>query len=402
MRLLLVNQYYWPDVAATAQMLTDLAERLVCRGHQVTVICSRRSWRGEGRPLPKRDLRNGVRIVRVQAVGGAKGATGTRRVLELLSFFLLTAFWSLWITRPDVVVTFTTPPMIGLVGRLLQVLKGARHVHWCMDMFPDLLVASKHIRESGILHRALAVAARSYLSSSDAVLVLGQRMRSRILRYQPPLERLHIVPVWADGARVVPVPRDSNWFIHKHGLEGKFVVQYSGNIGAVESLDTLVAAAEQLASDQTILFLFIGEGADHQRLRGAVRQKGLPNFRFEPYQRREDLAYSLSSAHVHIVYLMPGKGGLRVPSKIYGIMAAGGAVLYLGDRASEVADIVEANAIGFVLQDGDVGRLVSAVGLLCQDPDRLADMSRRSRAAFEREYDVATVVERFDRLLRQL
>lgn len=402
MRVLLLNQYYWPDLAATAQILTDLAEGLASRGHDVTVLCSRRSYIGNGARLPRKEARNGVTIFRLPALGGGKSAGFVRRVADLLTFYAAATCKCVFTSGVDVVVTLTTPPMIGLLGRLMQRLKGVRHIHWCMDMYPDLFVANRVIKEARLLHRLFARAVGAYVGHCDAVLVLGRHMRSRMLSYGPRPERVRILPLWANGQEVRPVPREGNWFISKHGLEGKFVVLYSGNIGAVETLDTVVEACERLLRDKDVLFLFIGGHADQARLKARVEARGLTNFRFLPYQDRDDLAYSLSAGHVHIVYFMPGKEGMKVPCKIYGILAAGGPVVYVGPQRTEVADIVAQRKVGVAVEDGDVDAFVNAIRSFRDSPSLLREVSHRSRATFEEQYDADVILDRFDRLLRSI
>ncbi|HUT57559.1 MAG TPA: glycosyltransferase family 4 protein [Phycisphaerae bacterium] len=403
MHVLFINQYYWPDVAATAQILTDLAEFLAGRGHEVTVVCSRQPYTGDGGSLPPGQVRNGVRIVRVPATGGGRRTGSVRRAADCLSFFLGAGVEAFLLARPGtIVVTLTSPPMIGLLGRAIQLLRRAHHLHWCMDMCPDLLIANGFIEAGGWAHRVLSFAARGYVSACDAVCVLGPYMKERIQTYNPPRGRLYIMPVWADGKRLAPIPRKQNRFIDRCGLTGKFVVLYSGNIGTGESLDTILDAAERLAEDDGIVFVFIAEGPQRDRLEATARARGLANVRFLPYEDRRDLAYSLSSGHVHVVYFGPGRDGMKVPCKTYGIMAVGGPILYVGSAGNEVADLVSTNRIGFVVRDGDAPGVVAAIKTLRSDPGLLREMSYRSRTVFEREYDFEIVAGRFNTLLHTL
>lgn len=402
MRILFVNQYYWPDYAATAQVLTDLAERLVRSGHHVTVVCSQRPYAGNRACFPKRATRNGVRIVRVPATGGGKEVGTFRRVLDLLSFFVLASATCVRQPRPDVVVTLTSPPMIGLLGWLLASTRRVTHVHYCMDLCPDLLVATGMLSERSLIYRVFASVTQYYLRRCHAIIVLGPHMGDRIRKYGVEAERIHVVPLWADGKEVRPIPREDNWFIKEHHLQDKFVVLYSGNIGTEETLDIVIDAAEYLSRYADIVFLFISGGDSFERFQSAVRARELTNFRFLHYQNREDLPYSLSAGHVHIVYFKPGKEGMKIPSKIYGIMAAGGPVLYIGNNGNEIADIVSANDIGIHVRDGDAVGLAAAVEMMRANPHLMDDMSRRARRAFEAHYDVDAVTGRLSRLLEDL
>lgn len=402
MRILFINQYYCPDSAATAQMLTDLAERLVLKGHQVTVVCSRKPYSGNGAAYPRKERHNGVEIVRLPATGGGRRAGLVLRAMDSLSFYMSAVVKCLALPKADVVITLTSPPMIGLLGWLVSRSKRSRHIHWCMDMFSDLSVANGLINAKGVVNKVLEFLTRVYIRSCHGVIVLGPHMAERMKRYSVDPGRLHIVPVWANGAQIRPIRPEENRFIEKHNLQNKFIILYSGNIGIGETFDAVVKAAERLAADDGVVFVFISNGRYFDQLRARVLEKGLSSFLFLPYQDRSDLAYNLSAGHLHLVYFTPGKEGMKVPSKIYGIMAAGGPVLYIGNPGNEIADIVSQNNIGFCVQDGDPEGLVEIIRRAHANPQLLTDMSARSRAGFTNNYDVEIVTERINRLLEKV
>jgi len=402
MRILLLNQYYWPDVAATAQILTDLAEGLACRGHDVTVVCSRHSYTGNGEPLRRRDVRNRVKILRLPGFGGGKKAGFGRRILQFLSFHAFAAIKCALLETHDAVVTLTTPPMISILGRMLQFAKGSSHIHWCMDLYPDIQLAHGMIKRGGVVHRVLSRCTRASVHSADAVCVLGQHMRRRILAYHPLAERLHVVPVWADGRSVKPIERSENWFVRQQGLGGKFVVMYSGNIGAGSSFETLLKVICRLKDDEGLRFVFIGEGAQLGHLRRFAAERRLPNVVFLPYQDRKHLPYSLGAGDVHVVTVKPGLEGMKVPAKTYGIMAAARPIIYLGNAEGEVYDLVKGHDIGCAVEEGDVAGLLGAIKKLRNNASMRADMGCRARAVFEERYDSERVIERFERILRDV
>lgn len=402
MRILLLNQYYWPDVAATAQILTDLAEGLVRYGHEVTVICSRRSYTGNGPALLARERRNGVQIIRLPAVGGGKKASFGRRLADFMSFYALAAVKCLSLPKHDVVVTLTTPPLIGLVGRMLQLAKGTRHVHWCMDMYPDIQLAHGMIRQNGAVHRLLSSCTRSFVRAADAVCVLGPHMRTRLLAYEPSRTKVHTVPVWADGDRLKPVDHNANWFLKKHGLSGKFVVMYSGNIGAGSSFDTIVQVIRQLGHDPEIRFAFIGDGSQLRALKRFAKEHHLRNLLFLPYQNRQHLRFSLSAGDAHLVTVKPGLEGMKVPGKTYGIMAVGRPIIYIGNPKGEVYDLVKEQKIGCAVEEGDVQGLLAGITFFRQNPSSGRTMGHRARRLFEESYDSAKVIPKMERILREV
>ena len=402
MKILFINQCYWPDHAATAQILTDLSEELVSRDHIVSVVCSREHYDGKGASLPSRDCHNGVNIYRVAAIGGGKRATVVGRILGFLSFYAMAMLKCLRLPKPDVVVTLTSPPMLGLLAWLLTIFKRTKHVHWCMDLCPDALVAHGMIREKGTIHRILVFLTRRYIKSSDAVFVLGTHMGRRIQKYGIDDKHLYIVPVWADGKKISPIVVKRNWFTEKHKLTNKFVVMHSGNMGMGSSFDLLIQAATELRNDNDIIFLFIGGGAQLAKLQEVAQSKRLDNVLFLPYQDREHLSYSLSAGDIHIITLKAGLEGMKVPCKTYGIIAVGKPIIYIGGDESEVADLVHDNNIGFVISDGDVDCLIAAIQKVKSDPAYRRDVAKQAREVFESKYDAKVVISRFEKIMTQV
>jgi len=215
-------------------------------------------------------------------------------------------------------------------------------------------------------------------------------------------DRLYIVPIWADGRKLKPVESHNNWFTKKHQLEGKFVVMYSGNMSIGSDLGILLEAARRLKREKDILFLLIGGGVQLKKLKEVVEQNDLDNVSFLPYQDRKVLSYSLSAGDVHIVTLKPGFGELVVPCKTYGIMAVARPIIYFGDLNCEVADLVDQNHIGFVIEWGDVDGLVAAIQRLKGNRQLREDLSNRARSVFETKYSADIVINRFAEIMTRI
>jgi glycosyltransferase involved in cell wall biosynthesis len=402
MKLLFLNQCYWPDHVSTAQHLTDLAEGLAARGHDVTVLCSRNPYTGGGSVFPRRQTHHGVLIHRVPTLGYGKSAGIKGRMLDYLSFHLLAFLKGLRLPAPDVVITLTSPLLVGVLGWLLAVLRRVRHVHWCMDLFPDTGVLFGIVRENGFAHRVCAFLTRRYLRSARGIVAISPYMVERIKRYGVREDCLHVVPVWAVGADLGPIPHGANWFLREHRLEGKFIVMFSGNLELGGDMDTLIGALAELRDDPDILFVLISEGPRLERFRDLSARASLPNVRFLPYQDRGVLAYSLSAGDLHIVTNRKGLAGLRVPGKTYGILAVGRPILYIGEPRCEVADLVRDHRLGFVIEEHDVPGLVRAVRELRNDPARRQEISTRARALFETDYQAQPNIDSWESILVQM
>jgi glycosyltransferase involved in cell wall biosynthesis len=399
MRILFINQCYRPDHASTAQHLTDLAEGLASRGHDVTVLCSRNPYVGGGAVFPRHECHQGVLIHRVATLGYGKKSGIKGRMLDYLSFHFMALLKGLRLPSPDAVVTLTSPLLVGVLGWLLAGLKRTKHVHWCMDLFPDTGVLFGIVRENGLAHRLCAFFTRRYLRSARGIVAISPYMMERIKRYGVAQDRIHVVPVWAVGKNLGPIPRHVNGFRREHQLQDKFVVMFSGNLELGGDMDTLIGALAELREDRDIRFVLISEGPRVKKFREMSARAALPNVVFLPYQDRDMLAYSLSAGDVHIVTNKKGLGGLRVPGKTYGILAVGRPILYIGEPCCEVADLVRDHRLGFVIQEHDVQNLVSAIRKLRDDPVLRQEISVRARALFEADYQAESNIGLWEKIL---
>jgi colanic acid biosynthesis glycosyl transferase WcaI len=398
-KILFINQCYWPDHVSTAQHLTDLAEGLAARGHEVAVLCSRNPYTSGGSVFPKRQQHNGVQIHRVATLGYGKKFGLRGRMLDYLSFHLTALLEGLRLPSSDVVVTLTSPLLVGVLGWLLAAVKRMKHVHWCMDLFPDTGVLFGLVRENGLAHRICSFLTRRYLRSARGIVAISPYMVEHITYYGVAQDRLHVVPVWAVGKDLRPVPHDDNGFLREHALQDRFVVMFSGNLELGGDMDTLIGALAALRGERDIIFVLISEGPRLEKFRTMAEQAALDNVRFLPYQDRDLLAYSLSAGDVHIVTNKKGLGGLRVPCKAYGILAVGRPILYIGEPCCEVADLVRDYRLGAVIEEGDVPGLVRALRALRDDPALRQEISTRARALFEAEYQAQANIDLWTKVL---
>ena len=397
MKILLLNQFFPPDLAPTGQMAADLAEDLVAAGHSVTAVASRGNYTGGDRHQSRTSWR-GIEVVRVPATSLGK-RTLAHRALDYGSFYASAGWVLRRLPPPDVIVALTTPPLIAATGL------GARHqgtklVYWVQDLYPEIAVAFGAIGSSAVHTRTMASISNRVMKASAQVVVLGEAMKEKAVNAGARRDRVSIIPNWADGDVVRSIPHESNPLRDDLARGSPFVVLYSGNIGRAHDVSTLVGAARKLSDRTDITFVFQGEGNKRAELELGTR--GLPNVRFAPYQPRERLAESLSAADVHLITLSPSVLGLLEPSKLYGIMAAGRPALYVGPDRSEVARTITAERIGACVGNGHVDGLVEAITRRVADPNLCGNEGTRARAAFEREYARPHRTAEFARLLQSL
>jgi glycosyltransferase involved in cell wall biosynthesis len=348
MRFLLLNQYYPPDGAPTGRMLHDVARTLVARGHQVDVLCSRRSYEDRAR-LPLREDRDGVSIRRLRATGFGRGAAW-RRALDSASFALLLVPRLLRAPRPDLVVALTTPPFLGVIAAAVCRVRGLRHAQWLMDLYPDVLSANGWIQTGAFVFRLLAGAVRRSLKRASLVLTLGPFMTVRAAY----LARSVSVPLWAD-----PDPRTPM----RAWPDEPLVLLWAGNLGRGHRMDDFLAAADRLGPGGP-LWVFAGQGPRRAEVARAARTN--------PRVRVADSVESAGSAHVLLASIAPGWEGLIVPHKIQGAFAAGRPLILVAAGASECALWVHDSGGGWVVPPGDVDALLAAI-------DQARDAAERAR-----------------------
>ncbi len=397
MKILLLNQFFPPDLAPTGQMAADLAEDLVGIGHEVTVLASRGNYLGGDRQ-PERSSWRGVEVVRVAATSLGK-RTLAHRALDYGSFYAAAGWMLRRLPAPDVIVAMTTPPLIAATG-LGARRKGTKLVYWVQDLYPEIAVAFGAIGDSALHTRTMAAISRRVMRGSAQVVVLGEAMKEKVVNAGAGRDRVSVIPNWADGNVVSPVPHESNALRGDLARGAGFVVLYSGNIGRAHDVSTMVLAARKLVDRKDIAFVFQGEGNKRAELELGTR--GLPNVRFAPYQPRERLAESLSAADLHLITLSPSVVGLLEPSKLYGIMAAGRPALYVGPGRSEVGRTILAERMGACVANGDVPGLVAAITARAEDRDACREEGARARAAFDREYSRPRRTAQFARVLESL
>lgn len=341
MKILILNQAFYPDVVATAQYAADLATALVEDGHEVTVVASRRGYADPTVRFPRAETWRGVRILRCSNSGFGKDARW-KRAANFATFIASCALRVAMLPRFDAVITLTSPPLISALAAVLAVASGARLVYWVMDLNPDEAVASGWLREGSGVTRLLNVLLGFSLRKSDRVVVLDRFMATRLALRGVPASKLAVVPLWSHDDRVAYDAKGAAEFRRQHGLDGKFVVMYSGNHSPCHPLSTLLDAMRQLRQRKDIAFCFIGGGSEFARVQDFARELALENVRCIPYQPIEQLGASLSAADLHVVVMGDPFVGIVHPSKVYNIRRIGLPFLYIGPPASPVAELVPA------------------------------------------------------------
>ena len=391
-RLLVLNQYYWPGVEATAHLLTELCEQLAAT-HDVTVLT------GAARGRPRREVRNGVTIQRVRSTTYDRSRL-FRRGANYVTYAIGSIWRAMVSRRPDLVVCMTDPPFVASIARLVAARFRAPLLIVMQDVFPEIAVKLGRLRNPVVV-RLLRLMIDPAVRAADRVVVIGETMKRRVEEKGVASDRIRVIPNWGDVAGVVPTAHANEW-ARRHKLVKRFVVMHSGNIGHAQNLDTLVRSTTFLRDLDDLAVVLIGSGARRAELVALTRLLEADKVEVFPYQTRDVLSESLSTADVHVVGLVRGLAGYVVPSRVYGILAAGRPIIAATDADSETAQLVTEIGCGVVVSPGNPFALASAIRAAHDGEYDLAAMGRRARAFAETEGDRATAVDRYRSVIAEL
>ena len=371
MRVLICNQYYPPDTAATARMLEDVAEALA-EHHAVEVIAGEPTYAPQTSDSPRRVKATRVRSLRF----GRTSLSG--RAVSYASYLVLALVTGLRRPRPDVVVALTDPPVVGVVGAILARRFRVPFVFICHDVHPDIGEALGLFRNPALL-APWRTANRFVRRSATAIVVVGRDMRDKFVAAGVPADRLHVVPTWARADR--PDADDRATVRHRFGWDGAFVVMHAGNMGLAQNLTTVVEVAVRLPEARVV---FLGDGPAEPAVRDAVARAGLDNVELLGRRPVVEAQKMMAAADLHVVSLVPGLWGCAAPSKTYGVMAASRPFVAAVDPGSEPATIAAELDCGTSVPAGDGEALAAAIeGLRAADLDA---MGARGRAGYEERY----------------
>ena len=413
-RLIFLNRYFSPDDSASSQMMSGVAFGLAEQGWSVAVITSRSQYSNTSINLPAFELVRGVEIHRIWTSRfGRRGTTG--RLVDYLTFYAASAL-ALWrLGRSgDIFVAKTDPPMLSVVALPIARLKQAFLVNWLQDLFPEI-AGRLGLGRGGVGRFAfgrLRALRNTSLLGAQANVVIGEHMQAYLLGLGVSASKIRLIPNWADGDLLRPLPHAENPKRAQWAQDGEILVAYSGNLGRAHDYETIIEAIALVergkcdcgepdfhaARARRISWLFIGGGANYEALRKDAVARNLKSVRFEPYQPADQLAASLSAADIHLVSLRPELEGLVVPSKIYGIAAAGRPTIFIGSLDGEIARLINSSQSGLTISSGDSAALAEAVATLAHDAELRNALGENSRTAFEHSFSLPIALSRWNTL----
>jgi glycosyltransferase involved in cell wall biosynthesis len=396
-RLIFVNRYFYPDESATSQILTDLCFALARAGRHVTVVSSRQLYEHPGATLSRRETIEGIEVRRVRTTKYGR-ASVLGRLFDYVSFhFAVFLELLLAVSSGDVVVALTDPPMLSVTAAVVARLKKARLINWLQDLYPEV-AAQAGVREAEGLIGVLRRMRNRSLHSADMNVAIGHAMAQRLLTENISVDRVLTISNWSTDTAINPM-QGSNPLRDEWSLNDKVVVGHSGNLGTAHDADTLLGAAEELKERNDIAFLIVGGGSRLPALKNEIARRGLTNFVFKPYQPRHQLPISLSLPDIHWLSLRNEFESLIVPSKFYGIAAAGRPMILIGAETGELGRIILKAQCGIVIVPGDCRGLAQTISDLADDPTRRVEMGANARRMLDNDYSMQASIAKWMALL---
>lgn len=391
MKILFLNQYFPPDASASAYLLGELAEDLA-KHHEVTVLAGRPSYNPETSTFQPRNV-----AVRRAPSTTFQRSTLLGRTLNYLSFLVTSIIIAARLSRPDVVVSLTDPPILGIIGAGVARWHRCPFVYVCQDIFPDVAIALGKIRNRPlqILWRLLNRVVRK---AAARVVVIGRDMQRKLEREGTPIDKLIHLPNWAEAFH--PDRPQIQTLRTELGWASSYIVMHAGNVGLAQNLMTFIHAAQILRNEFSIKFVLVGDGAARIELVAEVNRLRLSNVEFLPYRPKSEAQTLVAAADLHVISLAPGLTGCAVPSKVYGILAAARPFVAAVEDESEIGLLLEEFSCGVRVEPDDSQSLAKAI--LNMRSDRSADYARRGVELFKARFQRPIVTEQYRTMLESL
>lgn len=398
-RILVLSQVYVPDPTAVGQYLAEASEALVERGCDVRVITSARGFDDPTARYPFRETIRGVDVVRMPFSSFGK-ATIAHRLLGMVVFLVQAFVRGLFTPRLSGIVVSTSPPLASTIAVFIGWFRRVPITYWAMDLNPDQMIQLGKITERSLPARVFDFFNRLILRNAAGVVALDRFMGDRLCRKHDIREKLTVMPPWPHEQHDGSLPHDENPFRKEHGLEGKFVVMYSGNHALTNPIETILEAAVRMQDREDLVFMFVGGGVRKKSVDEVIAEHAPTNLISLPYQPLESIRYSLSAADVHLVTLGDAVVGCVHPCKVYGAMALARPILYMGPRPSHVTDLLNeddpAEQIGWSIEHGDVEGAIEAIDTMRQLPSgEIEARGQRAASIVREQFDTAAMIERF-------
>ncbi|AFY38331.1 glycosyl transferase group 1 [[Leptolyngbya] sp. PCC 7376] len=401
-KLSVVTQFFPPDYAATGQLIEELVKHLGRNGLNIDIFTGQPGYANQDQVAPKEEeLLNGVTVRRSNIT-----KFSSKRLRGALLGGLLFAFRAILhiaanYRKYNLLLVTTAPPFLPVIGYLLNFFFKTPYICLIYDIHPDISVELGMISRDNPIVKAWTWINKQVWRRSKEIIVLSSNMKDRIVAHCPEVEnKITIIHSWADPQKIYPIEKEENWFAQKHDLVEKFTVLYSGNMGRCHDIDTMFKAALKL-KDEPIQFVCIGKGAKQENLKAKIKEHGLNNFVFLPYQDKKDLTYSLTACDVTLVSVSEGMEGLVAPSKVYGYLASGRPIAAICPESTYLNNMLEEGDCGAGFKNGDAQGLADYILGLSQDTEKTKQLGQSARNYLENNFSPEAIASQYNTVLQK-
>ena len=389
--LLVYAHYYYPDVASTGQILKELCEGMKDT-FDITVICVVPSYSGvidekyKTQRIYNEEI-NGINVIRVRVPEFQK-SNKLSRIKNLLSYFFNSLLATLKLEKHDYIFTISQPPILGgLLGVLGKWIKGGKLIYNIQDFNPEQTMAVGYSKNKLLLSSVMMVDKFS-CKKSDEVIVVGRDMQETLKNRfnNKKVPKNTFINNWIDEKEIYPLEQNHPKIVafkKKYNLQDKFIIMYSGNIGLYYDLENIIKVIGKFNGIDDVVFVFVGDGTVKNKIENYVKENKLSNVTFIPYQDKADLVYSLNAADIHWVVNAKGIKGVSVPSKLYGVMAAGKPVLGVVDKGSEARLIVDECNCGLCTEPGNYDEIYKKIDFILNNKEEIKRLGINGRNYLE-------------------
>ena len=390
-KLLVYAHYYYPDVASTGQILKELCEGMKDT-FDITVICVVPSYSGvidekyKTQRIYKENI-NGINVIRVRVPEFQK-SNKLSRIKNLLSYFFNSLLATLKLEKHDYIFTISQPPILGgLLGVLGKWIKGGKLIYNIQDFNPEQTMAVGYSKNKLLLSSVMMVD-KFNCKKSDEVIVVGRDMQETLKNRfnNKKVPKNTFINNWIDEKEIYPLEQNHPKIVafkKKYNLQDRFIIMYSGNIGLYYDLENIIKVIGKFNGIDDVVFVFVGDGTVKNKIENYVKENKLSNVTFIPYQDKADLVYSLNSADIHWVVNAKGIKGVSVPSKLYGVMAAGKPVLGVLDKGSEARLIVDECNCGLCTEPGNYDEIYKKIDFILNNKEEIKRLGINGRNYLE-------------------
>jgi glycosyltransferase involved in cell wall biosynthesis len=390
MKIVILNQYYTPDVASSGHLLFELAEEIAKQGADTSVVTCRPSYGPpeSWQPCPRKETKNGVNTLRMNVTRFSKDNL-VGRLINIVSFMVpLTLFHVLPKRKGKVFLYTTNPPFLGFIGGFCSYVFKHKYVVLLHDSYPEIGVWLGKLKAGGIIDRTWQWCNKIMYRRANQIIVLSDAAKHLVVNnYGPDPERVHVIPNWADPDDLTPKPKEESNFAKEHGLVEPFTVLYSGNLGLYYEFDMILEGARQLL-DENFRLVITGAGGGKENIAKKIEELKLSNTTLLGYTPQKEFNDALNCCDALIVTIAKGIDGISFPSKLYTCLSVGRPIIAFSTPKSELRPIIEENDIGAWFDIADADGFVAYVRRMIKNPAEATEAGIRARTLLETKYTV--------------